>query len=88
MFEAEKEWLKNEIKLYADQIKNLESERDHFKQEFEYMGKEKDKFWWMCQELEDKLQQFKKLWGDLSKLKTMVGDCIKRIKKSNDSTSS
>ena len=52
------------------------------------MSKEKDKFRRQVQELEDKLTNFKKLKGDLIKVKTMVADCIKRIKASNDSTQS
>ena len=44
------------------------------------MSKEKDKFRRQVQELEDKLVNFKKLRGDLSKLKIIVADCIKRIK--------
>jgi len=51
------EWdrLKAELKLAIDQRSTVEQERDHFKNEYEYMAKEKDKFWKQAMENDDKL---------------------------------
>jgi uncharacterized protein (DUF3084 family) len=39
----ERDRLKAELKLALDQKITVESERDHFKNEYEFLGKEKDR---------------------------------------------
>lgn len=67
-YEMERDRLKAELKLSFDQKVSVEQERDHFKNEADYMGKEKDKFWKQVMECEDKLMTFKKVKGDLIKI--------------------
>ena len=80
--------LESDLKLAVEAKQTLEEERDHYKSEMSERAKERDRLRRTIQELEDQMKDFKRVKGDLTKLKLQVGDALKRVKEANEGTQS